>query len=124
MLNSKKINGDLACDRRAGVAIYIAAAAMSVVLAVALGVGLMVAGRIKMLNEAGDSIKAFSLAQIGVEDALFEQIDSAGVSGGWTDGGDSQYEFVSYRCGPVDEFICIQSTGKYRNANRAIRIRM
>ena len=124
MLNFKKNDNDLACDRRAGVAIYIAAAAMSVVLAVALGVGLMVAGRIKMLNEAGDSIKAFSLAQIGVEDALFRQIDSAGVSDGWTDGGDSQYEFVSYRCGPVDEFICIQSTGKYRNANRAIRIRM
>jgi len=120
MLNFKKNDNDLICDRRAGVAIYIAAAAMSVVLAVALGVGLMVAGRIKMLNEAGDSIKAFSLAQIGVEEALFLQVET----GGWTDGGDSQYEFVSYRCGPVDEFICIQSTGKYRNANRAIRIRM
>jgi len=124
MLNFKKNDNDLICDRRAGVAIYIAAAAMSVVLAVALGVGLMVAGRIKMLNEAGDSIKAFSLAQIGVEDALYQQINYGGYSYSWTDGGDSQYEFVSYTCGPVDEFICIQSTGKYRNANRAIRIRM
>jgi len=120
MLNFKKNDNDLACDRRAGVAIYIAAASMSIVLAAALGVGLMVAGRIKMLNEAGDSVKAFSLAQIGVEDALFKQIDSAGYSYSWTDG-DYHYEVTSYACG---EFVCIQSTGKYRNANRAIRIRM
>jgi hypothetical protein len=120
MSNSEKNDNGSACERRAGVAIYIAAASMSIVLAAALGVGLMVAGRIKMLNEAGDSVKAFSLAQIGVEDALFKQIDSAGSSYSWTDG-DSRYEVTSYVCG---EFVCIQSTGKYRNANRAIRIRM
>ncbi len=91
MSNSEKNDNGSACERRAGVAIYIAAASMSIVLAAALGVGLMVAGRIKMLNEAGDSVKAFSLAQIGVEDALFKQIDSAGSSYSWTDG-DSRYE--------------------------------
>jgi len=120
MLNFKKNDNGSACERRAGVAIYIAAASMSIVLAAALGVGLMVAGRIKMLNEAGDSVKAFSLAQIGVEDALFKQIDSAGYSYSWTDG-EYHYEVTSYACG---EFVCIQSTGKYRNANRAIRVRM
>lgn len=128
MSNSKKNDDDLICDRRAGVAIYIAAASMSIVLAAALGMGLMVAGRIKMLNEAGDSVKAFSLAQIGVERALFEfnQIGGNYEVGGtldWTDG-DYHYEAMSYTCGAANEFICIQSTGKYRNANRAIRVRM
>ncbi len=120
MFNFKKNNDNLICDRRAGVAIYIAAASMAIVLAAALGVGLMVAGRIKMLNEAGDSIKAFHLAQIGVEEALFDQIDELGYSHEW-ENGDYYYEVTSYDCGG---FFCIQSTGKYRNANRAVRIRM
>ncbi len=109
-----------------GIAIYCAMAVLSIVLAIALGVGLLTAERIKMLNEAGNSVVAFSAAQTGIEQALFLGISSVYDPGCSLDVvlGEISYKTSCYDCDATSEFICIKSVGKYRNASRAVRVKL
>jgi hypothetical protein len=107
-------------DGRRGIAVYCAVGVLSIVLAIALGVGLLTANRIKMLNEAGHSAIAFSAAQTGIEETLFLQIDYSGYAKTGSLG-DASYQINSYACG---EFVCVKSVGKYRGTARAVRIKL
>lgn len=133
MINDKSI---LKKKNQRGIAVYCAAAILSIVLAIALGVGLITAERIKMLNQAGDSVKALMAAQTGAEWALYEGIDESNYSYKCpvegekyicdrsidSDGNGRVVE--AYLCGSAGEFLCVKSTGAYRGANRAVRIKM
>lgn len=107
-------------ESQRGIAVYCAVGALSIVLAIALGVGLITANRIKMLNEAGHSVIAFSAAQTGIEKTLFLQIDYPGYSED-VPLGDANYKVESYACG---EFVCVKSVGRYRDTSRAVRIKL
>ena len=62
-------------NSRQGVAIYLAVAALSIVLAVALGVSLLSIYQEKNMNESGNSVVAFAAAETGIEWALYMAID-------------------------------------------------
>ncbi len=109
---------------RKGIAIYFAVAALSIILAIALNMSALLAGRLKMMNQAGDAMIAFSAAQTGIEWALLS-VESAGYESGEIDlGNGSTYELSSYLCGAASEFLCIESIGRYHNAQRAVKVRM
>ena len=113
-------------ENKRGIAIYCAMAVLSIVLAIALGVGLLTSERIKMLNEAGDSVVAFSAAQTGIEKVLFLGISSASDPNCSLVGllGEASYEISCYDCGAASEFVCVKSIGGYKNARRAVRIKL
>lgn len=106
-----------------GIAIYFAVAALSIVLAIAMAMCALVNNRLKMLNQAGDAVIAFSVAQTGIERALYDiDIISAGYSATVNLGNDSEYRLSAESCGTGE--LCIKSVGKYRDARRAIKIKM
>lgn len=125
MINNKS-SLTLKKESQRGIAVYCAAAILSIVLAIALGVGLITAERIKMLSQSGDSVKALMAAQTGAEWALFLQIGDVSDPGCFFSGslGEANYALSCSVCGPANEFLCIKSTGAYRGANRAVRIKM
>ncbi|UMX48051.1 MAG: hypothetical protein L7H18_00705 [Candidatus Nealsonbacteria bacterium DGGOD1a] len=147
MLNfGKKINLFLEFNRRngrRGIAIYLAAVVLTIILAVALGVSLLSVYQLKSLNEAGASVVAFAAAETGVEWSL-----TSWISGSYLDTtnyqsacpwdaatskyicarnialGDASYTVDASLCGPANEYLCVRSLGSYRNTQRAIRVQM
>lgn len=106
-----------------GVAIYFAAAVTSIVLAIALGLGALMTSRVKALNEAADSVVAFSAAQVGLELALTDITGSSpmigsGYSGAETflsNGASYQVSAASYGV-----YLRVQSIGRYNDSRRTV----
>ncbi|MFZ3073943.1 MAG: hypothetical protein WA093_02305 [Minisyncoccales bacterium] len=142
----KKINLFLEFNRRSGrrgIAIYLAAATLAIIMAVALGVSLPSVYQLKSLNEARSSVVAFAAAETGVEWSL-----TSWVSGSYLNAanyqsacpwdavtskyicarnialGAASYTVDASLCGPANEYLCIRSLGSYLNTQRAIRIQM
>lgn len=113
-------------ENQRGIAVYCAVAVLSIVLAIALGVGLITAERIKMINQSGDSVRAFMIAQTGIEVALYAQIEDINSPGCFLSDTleGATYALSCSVCGPANEFLCVKSTGTYRGANRAVRIKL
>jgi hypothetical protein len=111
-----------------GIAIYLALVTLSIVLAIALGAGALVSGRIKMLNEAGDSVVAFTVAETGVEQTLLEYYSDSGLGLPYDSGfvvldeNTGKYQAKIYLCESDD--VCIKSTGYYKNTQRAVEVRL
>jgi hypothetical protein len=108
---------------RRGIAIYCAAVTLSIVLAIALGVGALAASRLKMMNEAGASVSAFAAAETGIEWSLLNVVAAGYDSGEVLLSNGASYRVESYSCGAANEFLCTVSVGKYGNSQRAIKVR-
>jgi len=104
-----------------GIAIYLAAVTLSIIMAVALGVSLMSIYQLKSLNEAGSSVIAFAAAETGIEWALIN-VTSPGYDSGLVSLGDATYQVTSFLCGAAND-LCIRSVGNYHGTQRAIRVR-
>jgi hypothetical protein len=114
---------------REGIAIYLAAVTLSIVLAIALSVGALSASRLKNLNEAGDSVTAFAAAETGIERSLSDYNSTPGtfVDGYAFEenlGGGIGYKISVKTCGGSGQYICITSIGSYRNARRAVKVEL
>lgn len=140
----EKIDSFLKFNRRAGrkgIAIYIAAAVLTIVLAVALGVSLISTYQLKSLNEAGASVIAFAASESGIEWSLTpwfsgDYIDTTNYQSACPpDGGKyicakdvalggAKYTVEASLCGPANELLCVKSVGAYHGTQRAIRIQM
>lgn len=106
-------------EGRKGVAIYLAAATLTIVLAVAMGVSLLSTYQLKSLNEAGASVIAFAAAETGIEWSLVN-ITAAGYnSGNVTLANGATYSVTSTTCG---DYLCVRSLGTYHGTQRAIKV--
>jgi Tfp pilus assembly protein PilX len=120
----RKLNEFLEFNRgpgRRGIAIYLAAVTLMIVLAVALGISLMSTYQLKGLNEAGDSVIAFAAAETGIEYAELN-ITSSGYSSGTQPVGTASYNLTSFMCGPSLQYLCFRSIGIYNGTERAIQV--
>lgn len=71
----------LAKNREKGVSILLAVLILSILLAIALGIGHFITEQTKMMREIGYSVKAFYAADSGIEEALYlNDIPPAGSS--------------------------------------------
>ena len=119
-----KINEFLEFNRRQGrrgIAIYLAAVTLMIVLAVALGISLMSVYQLKGLNEAGDSVIAFAAAETGIEYAELN-ITTSNVTYGPIAVGNASYSLASSMCGPSLQYLCFKSIGTYNGTQRAIMV--
>jgi|GEM_PF-646459 hypothetical protein len=132
-------------DPRKGIALYLAMAGLSIVLAVALGVSLLSVYQLKNVNEAGNSVIAFAAAETGVEWAICpryagEYLDDVNYTTMCNKPGSTanyhicadeglgaahyivtaETDVESLSCPP--EVVCIKSVGIYRGTQRVIRI--
>jgi Tfp pilus assembly protein PilX len=120
----QKLNKFLEFNRgpgRRGIAIYLAAVTLMIVMAVALGISLMSTYQLKGLNEAGDSVIAFAAAETGIEYAELN-ITTAPVTYGPIAVGNASYSLASFMCGPALEYLCFRSIGLYNGTERAIQV--
>ena len=103
-----------------GIAIYIAVAVLSIVLAVALGVNLLAVNQIQNMNDAGNSVAAFAAAETGIEWALKNPSAAIGGDSGGSIGGAS-YTVNAATC---SGHLCVTSVGVYKGTRRAIKIQL
>ena len=110
---------------RRGIAIYLAAVTLSIVMTAALGASLIAFYQIKNINEAGKSIIAFAAAETGIEWSLTyvnetnymtECPEDVTLNNGAT------YMVTCDLCGTNNEYICIRSVGNYKGTQRTIKI--
>jgi len=130
-----------------GAILYFTIVIMSVLLAAVFSIGSVILVQIKSIREAGDSVIAFYAADTGIETALNDLYNPAGISiqiGGeyneLLDGADYNYEvFVTQPLGGTLQdingnllpeeplcggtYYCIKSTGNYYNVKRAIEVK-
>lgn len=110
---------------RKGIAIYLAAVTLSIVMTVALGASLIATYQLKNVNEAGKSVIAFAAAETGIEWALV-YIDETNYATGCpqnaTLGNGATYSVTCNLCGADNAYICIRSEGKYKETQRTIKI--
>jgi len=108
---------------RRGIAIYLAAVTLMIVLAVALGISLLSIYQLKNLNEAGVSVVAFAAAETGIDAAL---ANPAALVPPWNSFdqsvGNASYRVESFLCGAANAYLCFRSVGTYRGTQRAIQI--
>jgi hypothetical protein len=111
---------------RRGMAIYLAAVTLMIIMAVALGTSLILVYQMKSINEAGASVAAFAAAETGIEQALatFTESDyTSGTNVGPIYLGEASYTVSAFLCGAANEFFCARSIGSYHGTQRAIRVR-
>lgn len=114
-----------------GVSLYLALILMTIVLAIALGLTTILIGQMKTIAKMGDSVKAFSAADTGIEMALYNPASSQSGSV------DEATFTVTIKCGrdylecpegyETDQncsgnYFCIKSVGTYKETKRAIEI--
>lgn len=111
-------------ERQKGIAIYLAAVTLSIILAVALGVNILAVYQAKSVNETSSSVLAFAAAESGIEWAL-ANVDINNFQPTYDVvmmSNNASYELSAYRCGAANEFLCVKSIGSYHNTQRAIKI--
>jgi hypothetical protein len=124
----EKINKLVEANRvhgRKGIAIYLAAITLAIVLTAAFGSSLIIFYQLKNINEAGNSVIAFAAAETGIEWSLAyidetnydtscpedETLDNSAV-----------YVVTCELCGASNQFLCIRSEGTYKGTQRTIKI--
>lgn len=124
-----------------GVSIYLTVMIMALILSVALGMGAILVGQIKMVRNMGYSVVSFYAADTGIERAMYairkesspyvpgssSQLCGAGNYFGNTcqlDNGAiySIEDNSAPNCGGSGIDVCISSKGKNQKTNRAIEI--
>lgn len=110
---------------RRGIAIYLAAVTLSIVMTVALGASLIALYQLKNVNEAGKSVIAFAAAETGIEWSL-AYVDETNYSTkcpeDMTLDNGATYTVTCNLCGASNEYICIRSEGNYKGTQRTIKI--
>jgi len=104
-------------EKQKGIAIYLAAVILSIVMTVALGGSLITFNQLKNINEASKSVIAFAAAESGIEWAL-TYVDSGNYDTKCPrsvnlDNGAS-YALTCELCGTGSEYLCIRSEGNYK----------
>jgi hypothetical protein len=107
-----------------GVSLYLAFIIMTILLAMALGLGTIFIGQTKMIKEMGNSVIAFYAADTGIEKILVDRVSPLDIpltplSNGAT------YEVTVTAGGTGDcsaANFCIKSVGTYQETRRAIEI--
>ncbi len=113
---------------RKGIAIYLAAVTLSIVMTAAFGTSLISLYQLKNVNEAGKSVVAFAAAETGIEWALANvtELDYGSkcpVGGPEVvnlDNG-AVYKVICELCGG-GEYLCVWSEGTYKDTQRTIKI--
>jgi hypothetical protein len=103
-----------------GLSSYLAVLITAILLSLAMGTASIVLGGIKMTRGIGDSVTAFYAADTGIERSLYE---GKSVFDQTLDNG-ATYSAIRTASGadcPANNY-CVQSTGYYKNARRAIRV--
>jgi hypothetical protein len=110
---------------RRGIAIYLAAVTLSIVLTAAFGTSLIALYQLKNVNEAGKSVIAFAAAETGIEWSL-AYVDETNYGSecpeNLTLGNGATYTVYCDLCGPSNEYLCIRSEGTYKGTQRTIKI--
>lgn len=110
---------------RRGIAIYLAAVTLSIVMTVAFGASLIALYQLKNVNEAGKSVIAFAAAETGIEWSL-AYVDETNYGTecpeDMTLGNGATYTVTCSLCGASNEYICIRSEGNYKGTQRTIKI--
>jgi len=125
---AKKINELVRINRvhgQKGIAIYLAAVTLSIVLTVAFGTSLIALYQLKNINEAGNSVIAFAAAETGIEWSL-TYVDEVNYGtlcpeNKTLDNG-AVYTVSCDLCGAGNAFLCIRSEGTYNGTQRTIKI--
>lgn len=110
---------------RKGIAIYLAAVTLSIVLTVAFGTSLIALYQLKNINEAGNSVIAFGAAETGIEWSL-ANIDETNYGSDCPENqtldNGAVYAVSCDLCGASNQFLCIRSEGAYHGTQRTIKI--
>jgi len=103
-----------------GLSSYLAVLVTAILLSLAIGTASIILGGVKMTRGIGDSVTAFYAADTGIERSLYE---GGSVALTIMENGAS-YSAIRTVNGPscAANNYCIESTGYYKNARRAIRV--
>jgi len=110
-----------------GAALYLSLMIMTVLLAIALGLGAIFISQVKVMRGLGNSVIAFHAANTGIERVLAgDRRNPQPVSGSFLlNDNKASYEVTVIAGGtkgcPAPHF-CIRSTGTYQETRRAIEI--
>ena len=107
-----------------GVSLYLTVMILALVLSVALGSSLLLAGQIKSLRDMGNSVNAFYAAETGIERSLYALIWES-TQTQWQEqlnGASYQVDYLSP--GPDCSVLnyCLKSIGLYKDVKRGIRV--
>lgn len=113
---------------RKGIAIYLAAVTLSIVMTAAFGTSLISLYQLKNVNEAGKSVVAFAAAETGIEWAL-AKVTEINYSSECPEGdpetvnldNGAVYRVICELCGG-GEYLCVRSEGTYKGTQRTIKI--
>ena len=107
-----------------GVSLYLSLAIMAIFFSLALGLNSILLSQTKTIQEIGNSVSAFSVAETGIERELYENNTTTVSYSGYL--GDSSYTVQVIAPGsgdcPLGINYCVKSVGKYKTINRAIYI--
>ena len=108
-----------------GVVLYISLMIMTILLAIALNLGVIFIGQIEVMRRMGNSVIAFHAANTGIERILVDRESPSSISETFLPNGAS-YEVivvVGETEGCLAANFCIRSIGAYRGTRRAIEIK-
>jgi hypothetical protein len=107
-----------------GVSLYLTVMILALVLSVALGSSLLLAGQIKSLRDMGNSVNAFYAAETGIERSLYA-LSWGSTETQWQEQLNGASYTVSYLspgsdCSALN--YCLKSVGLYKDVRRGIRV--
>ena len=107
-----------------GVSLYLTVMILALILSVALGSSLLLAGQIKSLRNIGNSVVAFYAAETGIERSLYA-LSKESIETQWQ----GQLNGASYQVGYLSPGpdcsalnYCLKSIGAYKDVKRGIRV--
>jgi len=115
-----------------GISLYLTLMTMSILIALALGISVILFNQLKMTRMVGYSVMAFYASNTGVERTLYEI--SRGATIEHCEGKEDCYketlengsEYIATILGPGETCsaanYCIKSIGTYKDTRRAIRL--
>lgn len=109
-----------------GISLYIAFVIVAILLVIGFGMSVILISQIKMLRGMGDSVVAFYAANTGIERALFEINQGAGVGEKFEGLLENQCQYVAEIISPDHpdcsaDFYCIKSTGIYQSGEGEVK---
>ena len=109
-----------------GISLYLTLMTMSILIALALGISVILFNQLKMTRMVGYSVMAFYASNTGVERTLFEISQGAAIGGHFEETLENGSSFSADIIGPSADCsapnYCIKSIGTYKDTKRAIRL--
>lgn len=110
--------------KQQGITLYLSLIIMGILLSLALGINTIILGQATIIQDVGNSVFAFAVAETGIERELYENNTPPFSYSGSLGVSSYTVQVIASGSGdcPVGLNYCIKSVGTYKTTNRAIYI--